>query len=352
MRYRVIAPAELDGGLVSRWLKILSERPDLSGPYFHPTFAREVGRVRPKTRVTVIEDREVVGFLGFELGAWGLGRALAGPLSDAHGVVSVPGTEWSAVDLVRASGLSGWDFDHLVPDHDRFAAFGVARAVSPIIDLSGGMDAYLASIKAGRLQQRKKTLLKMQKDVGPVEFTVVDRSHATLETLLRWKSEQCHSTGIPDMFGMCWTRDLMHNLLDVVEPGFSGVLSALVVGGRPAALHMGMRSATVWHWWFPSYNHEFARYSPGSCLLVRSIEEAPAMGIRVIDLGKGDALYKREVSNAGTLLLEGRVETWGLTSRVRSQLARIEAATDRHATKIMAIPFRAWRRWVRRQKYR
>lgn len=224
--------------------------------------------------------------------------------------------------------------------------------MSPIIDLSAGLDVYAASIKPGRLQQRKKAFLKMEKELGSAEFTVSDRAHATLEILLKWKSEQCKATGATDMFGVRWTRDLMHNLLDVTEPGFAGMLTTLSVGGRPAALHMGMRSATVWHWWFPSYNREYARYSPGSCLLARSIEEAPTMGIRVIDLGKGDAPYKSEVSNAGIPLLEGRVETGALSSRVRSRLARIEVAVGRRRSGVLVTPFRAWRRWMRWQKYR
>lgn len=62
------------------------------------------------------------------------------------------------------------------------------------------------------------------------------------------------------------------------------------------------------HYWFPVYEESFAKCSPGLFLLMRMAQAAPGMGIRKIDLGKEDSLYKQRLSNGGIELAEARVE--------------------------------------------
>ena len=69
-----------------------------------------------------------------------------------------------------------------------------------------------------------------------------------------------------------------------------------------------MRSAKVLHYWFPAYDRDYARYSPGVILLAELARAAPGLGIDTIDLGKGDADYKRRFATGGVQLLEGRIE--------------------------------------------
>ena len=95
------------------------------------------------------------------------------------------------------------------------------------------------------------------------------------------------------------------------------MLSALYVGDRLAAAHMGMRSASVWHYWFPAYDPELSKYSPGLILLLRMAQAAPSLGLRVIDLGKGSTLYKDRLMSGEVPLAEGRVELPSLATAVR-----------------------------------
>ena len=85
------------------------------------------------------------------------------------------------------------------------------------------------------------------------------------------------------------------------------MLSVLFAGERPVAAHLGMRSRTAWHYRLPTYDRDFAKYSPGLILLLEMAAQAPALGIRMIDLGKGSALYKQRLMSGAVPLIEGVV---------------------------------------------
>ncbi|MCX5688591.1 MAG: GNAT family N-acetyltransferase, partial [Planctomycetota bacterium] len=168
-----------------------------------------------------------------------------------------------------------------------------------------------------------------------------------------WKSQQCTQTDSIDVFGVEWSRQLMRNLLETNLSEFGGVLSTLRANGRLIAAHMGMRSDKIWHYWFPSYDHGFAQYSPGLVLLLRMAEAAQALGVSAIDLGKGDSFYKGRLANAEVALLEGRIEVPAIATSLRAMWRAAERWTDSGPTgRIIGAPIRAWRRWERSRKYK
>jgi CelD/BcsL family acetyltransferase involved in cellulose biosynthesis len=72
-----------------------------------------------------------------------------------------------------------------------------------------------------------------------------------------------------------------------------------------AAAHLGMRSASVWNYWFPCFNRQFAAFSPGLILLAKIVTSAADVGIRIVELGAGDALYKDRFANTSRTLACG-----------------------------------------------
>src|SRR6185369_1676376 len=126
-----------------------------------------------------------------------------------------------------------------------------------------------------------------------------------VETLFRWKSEQYDRTGVPDIFECQWIRDLLDNILKHNSEDFGAVVSVLYAGDTLAAIHLGMRSRGVLHTWFPAYNIELGRYSPGTLQWIETIKSAGSWGIRHIDLGKGEEPYKRRLMTGATRVAEG-----------------------------------------------
>ena len=56
--------------------------------------------------------------------------------------------------------------------------------------------------------------------------------------------------------------------------------------------HFGLRTATTLVGWFPAYDTEFARYSPGIVHHLHMAEHAAASGLLMVDMGKGGREYK------------------------------------------------------------
>jgi CelD/BcsL family acetyltransferase involved in cellulose biosynthesis len=91
----------------------------------------------------------------------------------------------------------------------------------------------------------------------------------------------------------------------------------LYANDRLAAVHMGMRSRTVWHYWFAGYAPEFSRYSPSLLLFAEMARCAESMGLKAIDMGKGPEEYKNLFATSAVLLTEGCVELPSLARTLR-----------------------------------
>jgi CelD/BcsL family acetyltransferase involved in cellulose biosynthesis len=86
------------------------------------------------------------------------------------------------------------------------------------------------------------------------------------------------------------------------------VFSVLKAGGETIAVHLGMRTATNLHIWFPAYTIEHEKYSPGLVLLLELAKEGAAKGILRIDFGKGHDRYKHNFKSGEVMIAEGAVE--------------------------------------------
>jgi CelD/BcsL family acetyltransferase involved in cellulose biosynthesis len=330
--YFLINVEDLDSGLVAAWRSIQEREPRFESPYFCPEFTRAVGAVRDDVRVVVIEnDGRPAGFFPHQRAAWGRGSPVGGALSDYHGVIAAPQARWSVAELMRAAGLSVWSFDHLVDPTGRFAPYVTASAAaSPQIDL--------ASFEPPPDFARKAR--KLAREVGELSFSL--HAPESLACMFQWKSEQYRASGLTDAFGVAWTGQLVRRLMEIETPAFAGTCSVLRAGDEIVAVHAGMRSRNVLHWWFPTYSAAHAAYSPGILLLLRI---AAALGSGKIDLGKGDARYKRSLMTGAAPLREGSVELPSLAATARRLRRLAEARSE------WQLPLRALRRLERARRF-
>lgn len=309
MNITLIAASELDAGLQSTWRALQASHPALRSPYFAPEFTLAVAAVQSDVRIAVLEDgARVVGFFPHQA-RWRIGRPVGAPLSDHHGVVCAPGTHWDWQALLRASRLASWRFDHLPSEQAPQGGVCIA-ADSPALDLSRGMAAYLDARRASgvrSLGEFERKARKLAREVGPLRFEAHTQDAQVLATVLHLKSQQCRRTGVQDFFARPWTRALVEHIGTLQHPNFAGRLSALYAGDQLVGAHLGMRSATVWHWWFPVYSHAMAPYSPGAQLLLHVAQAAADAGCGLLDLGKGDDAYKRTFADCSLPLAEGWV---------------------------------------------
>ena len=312
VQVRVVATDELGPAELEAWRAIQRGQESLSSAFLAPEFAQAVGRARPDARVAVVEDRSgYVGFFAFQEGSDKHGTPIGAGICDAQAFICRPELDWDPRWLVRACGLTSWQFDHLRTEQSQFGPFHRALHRSPVIDLTAGHDAFLATvatISKDVLAQVRRRRRKLAREIGPVVTTWSEAE--ALEpnrALFAWKSAQYAATGTWDRFEQPWIRDVLEDLQGSAAPDCAGVLATTRAGGRLAAVHLGLGALTSLSWWFPTYDPELGRFSPGLILLLDLAEFAAERGLSMVDLGRGEHGYKMRVSNGGYMVAEGEV---------------------------------------------
>lgn len=308
---RVLRPEELGEGERERWRELRAAADAPRSPFMEPEFTTAVGRVRPGARVAVLyEGADPAGFLPYERGVAGQGRAIGLGVSDCQGAVLAPGTAVEAGELLRACSVSSFAFDNLEAGQELFVPYAAEEHATFVIDVEKGYETYESVLRTQSPKFLKTTLAKerrLGRQAGPVRFVFDERDPAALRALVEWKSAQYRRTGRRDRFAQEWIARLVGRLAETRAPQCTGTLSVLYAGDRPVAAHFGLRSASVLAGWFPAYDPGFAKYSPGLVLHLRMAEAAAAEGIGLLDMGRGPAEYKDSLKTGELAVYEGAV---------------------------------------------
>lgn len=341
LQAEIVRPDALAARDLAAWRTFLDATPAFASPLLGPAFARAVGAVREDAHVAVFRrGTQAVGFLAHHRRPGGLARPIGAPWSDRHALVSAPDAELDWRDALRAAGLSAYRFTALLDPHGVWAGAGVdgeeaAYAVAP--DEPG--DAYWERLRAGspkRFKNIRRLESKLDREEGPLELVVDDRSPDALQTLVRWKREQFRRTGLHDVLHPAWSRALMERLFDTREPDLSGLLITLRARGRVLAAHYGVRGGGVFHPWLAAYDPDFAHASPGLVFLSMVVRAMPQAGLDRYEMSGGSAHYKTVFSSTEDVLAAGSADLRGpgvsrarpaLLDRVRRRLDHI-ASTE------------------------
>jgi CelD/BcsL family acetyltransferase involved in cellulose biosynthesis len=318
---RVVSPSELTDIDRIEWRRLQRLDPVLESPYLCPEFVTIAAQVRPGVIVVIAEDAgRPVAFLPMQLRG-DVGGPVCCPLSDCQAVIAADAWMGDVRDLLHAARVSAYDFNHQRMQRP-LECYHRAVFPSPVIDLSEGFDVYVKTMRergavagatssSGRPHQTIKKAQRISRNIGPVRFTMHDTDRTALHAMIHWKRQQYYESGevlrLLDIFKYNWTIELLERIHATQSADFSGVLSTLHIGDQLVAAHMGMRSHNVLHWWFPAYDKNHAKSSPGLILLLELTRTAASMGIREIELGPGDEGYKELVANSQIMIASGFV---------------------------------------------
>ncbi|TYB69607.1 GNAT family N-acetyltransferase [Nonomuraea sp. PA05] len=297
--FDALTRADLD-----EWEAVRAANPALDSPYFHPGFSAAVHASGATVHVAVGDGV----FVPHHRDGRTL-RPVGWPGADFQGPILAPGTPFRPLDLL-GNGAGGYAFDHLVEQAPGFERWVVTRRPSPFLDVTGGLAGYLGrASKSGKdnMGQARRRAAKAGREHGAMRFEADSTDVDALARVIELKRAQYAATGAKDYFADPARVRLMESLLKTRDPGFGGVLSTVHAGSRLLAAHFGLRSGGVLHWWFPVYDPEFARLSPGWILLRELTDAAPAMGISRIDLGRGEDEYKRRAKTGESVVCQGVV---------------------------------------------
>jgi CelD/BcsL family acetyltransferase involved in cellulose biosynthesis len=338
MKAHVCRPGELGPAELDLW-RTFQVGAGLENPFLAPEFALAVDASLLSARVAVLEDGpEIVGFLPFSARprhlARGIGWLEAGELANVEGFISSR-PDLTLEQVLRAARIAAFDFS-LLTANQRPASGHCDRLATPFIDLRSGFDEYVAAVKQTGGKFLKTHLQKRrseQRRDPELRFEYGGRDPAMLGKLLEWKSAAMRQRGGVDLFALPGVREIVERLALSEAPGCAGSISWLGSGGRPMAVILGLRSATMLSGWFTSYDANEAARSPGTICLISLIEAIAESELRTFDLGPGEYAYKRHLATgvvdvfagcAGIGILPRRVlrhARWLLArARTRSQM--------------------------------
>ncbi len=310
---------------IAAWESLQASAPSCQSPFLSPHFALAVDDARGDALVAIVRDGERAAcFLPFHRTVTRRGRPIGTKLNDAQGAIADPALSWSAVELLRGAGLRSFGFDHLVPGQAQLDGYVRFTEPSPVLDLSGGFDAYVERQRAlGRGGPRDAmTKRRRLERRASVRVVIDERDPGVLRELFRLKSGQFRATGAVDALGIGWVAATLERLADMRTEHFSGLVSALYADDALIAVHLGLRHRGTLHYWFPAYDPEWSRYSPGSVLLLEMAEAMASEGVDTFDLGKGREGYKERFAGGDYPVGGGSIELGGPPARIAAGVGR------------------------------
>lgn len=316
MKISAISAKELTCDLKEKWALVQGGAPDFESPCFCHEFTASLASHRNDIYVGLMEDAgDIVGFFPYKLGRFSIAIPLN--MCDYQGVIVRQGVRWRVEDLLKGCSLAAWDFDQLIFSQTGLQqGAGLVVSDSMTISIPNGYNAYLEGLlseRSERLEGFFRKTRKLEREVGRVTFQQDVRDISVLRKLMEWKAAKYNKGRAFE----AWALKTFETIFDTRNRNFQGVLSALYAGKELVAAHFGMRSGRILHWWFPTYNAAFAKYSPGALLLLKMAEAFSPDGVNLIDLGPGGEDYKTQFSNDAIKVARGSFEIASFTTSAR-----------------------------------
>lgn len=307
----IITPNELDASLISQWRSLLSKNAALDSPFYAPEFTQALGAARHDARIAILQDGgEIVGFLPFHKCRAGVAKPIGGQLSDYQGIIAAADHSFDASELLAACRLNAYDFNHAPVIQDTLRSGAYHFSSSPYMALTEGFEAYRKGLPQKdrmEIKNSNRRRRKIEREIGELRFVANDRDDAAWTQLMAWKRDSFAQMGVHFGYDTPWVASIFQHFRTVETAPFAGLMSSLYAGGRLVAAHFGIRSQTVWHWWFSSYDTALSKYGPGLLLILEAARLCPEMGVSKIDFGRGDQHYKLVLANGRTELCEGSI---------------------------------------------
>src|SRR5262249_35915327 len=283
MRASATPAAELTADLRERWVAALLENPLLETPMLRPELFQIVGCFNPRTFVAVVEEsgRPSI-FFPFHRPTRLASLADPVPICDYQAFITPMSNHISVRDVLRAAGLRTWIFENLIAPN-QVTAQTTTKITRPSwrARLHTGFATYAEELQRAHSSFKNITrnLKVIARDHGDMRFVPDCSDPAVVTSIFSWKAQRFN--GGHDVSR--WIVEAVDALRTTRTQEFSGVLSALYVGDRLAAAHFGIRSGRTLFYWFPAFNPEFGKYTPGHLLVVLLLRHLQELGCDALD---------------------------------------------------------------------
>lgn len=320
LEWEELTPREFEA-----WRTLRASNPALDSPYFDPTYIGVVHQTGSPVHVIVAYDADgsVTALLPGNLRDGRFGPP-GEPGTDFQGPIVHPDRPIDAEKLF-VDGIDEIYFDQFLTGISGIEPFVIRTYDAPVIDLTGGLDAYLTRVPStgrrhivgDRARVARRRVEEAERELGPLRFTVDSRNAGDLAQLVAWKYRQYAITG-RDQRPLV-PPERYFRLLETRSPEFSGILSTLHLGDKLIAAYFNIRTRHIVHGWVQSHDRDFARLMPGWLMLREFIAAAPTLDLRRLDLGVGDEEYKQWVKTGDSYVHRVTLTRQAVTQQAAAQ---------------------------------
>lgn len=181
----------------------------------------------------------------------------------------------------------------MLRDRDSNSAF--------LLKLDGDFDALVRSRRSGRsLQQIRRKRRNLEAFAGPVAFKRardLETCARVIDAAIGHRAVRRQTSGIPSFFdvdgGEGFVRAAAENGLEQPDGDCTLEVHYLEAGGSIIASYFGSSSQGAYSCFLNAFDLNFRKFSPGEIILHDLIDHLCRRGLRQLDLGVGDARYKR-----------------------------------------------------------
>ncbi len=265
MEITIHRPEELSSSLLLAWHRVMDESPDYANPFLAPEFAAGMDRYRGGAHVAVLhEKRGARRLLPVRAQLPGRRPSHRSRSLRLSGPGAPPGVTWDTQELLRACGLSVFEFDHLVEEQKPFGRHVAGTFASPVIDLKVGEGTYAEWLRGAYPGLAKTTLKKerrLGRDLGEMRFVYDSATRGCC-------APSCAGSPPSTAGRDGWTASRGPGSWTWWTISSGSVRSTSTeccpwcTGDRPVAAHFGPTSRTLFAAWFTAYDPELRYYSP------------------------------------------------------------------------------------------
>jgi len=278
----------------------MSESPDFLVP-----LAQEIGKCRV---VRIREGGKIVGYIPVYQ-PFGPSFAFPIPMCDYQAVALFDASYPDYRRILQQAGICRWKYENIT---DGNGLSEVSRRFDgrpvPMVLMAESFPEYLRD-KANNGSTFHSILpmsRRLAREVGGVSLIRATSSEEFVDLLLEHKIRRQPGTPPFDPF----VRKVLLRFAGRESGEIRGVPYILMAGDEALALALTLEAGDHAFYWFCSYEPDFARYSPGSVLLIKIIEELHARKFRTLDLGPGGEPWKERFATKHRTACNGHIYSY------------------------------------------
>lgn len=338
MRISLKKLSELAGEEIRQWDHLLEHATPYTSPFLSHAFCRAVDEVCGNVKVLQFETPDrIAGFLPFQLRK---GRSLLGhaqkvgaEMSDCFGAIGMSGVQFGPEEILNAARISSLRFDHGNSEMCPFQ-FSEREEQKGLRVHATGHANFIDGLKAADkhfVKTVSRAEAALASTLGPISFRWnTDNPFRDLSHLISVKRQQFRRTNKPDNLRKGWQSALLQRLVCRPEGrNCEPILSTLYGGQTWLASNLSLRCGNVLHIWFPAYNVNYRRYSPGHLLFFKLIGAGLDRGLTFFDFGEGEAAYKKKYRGESYSLWKGAIARKSLSGFSEGILQSLEWRIDK-----------------------